>query len=108
MGEILASGNLFDAAVSLLCTVCNGDIVRCENYPAIESESVRTYIYSIYHLVAVVNSCCITRSHVFLLFRHFITGSVSEFNLIYLFTSHPPLWIHRKCELRSVERPLLG
>ena len=39
MAEILALGNLFDAAESLLCTVCNGDIFRSENYAAMESES---------------------------------------------------------------------
>ena len=40
-----------------------------------------SHFLTAYHLVTVVDSCCITRSHVSSLSLHFITGSVSEFKL---------------------------
>ena len=40
-----------------------------------------SHFLTVYHLLTVVESCCITRSHVFLLFFTFITGSVSEFKV---------------------------
>ena len=38
-------------------------------------------IMSYAYIHTVVDSCCLTRSHVFLLFLHFIIGSVSDFKL---------------------------